>query len=235
MERLNYNRTRKLPEYFSENEIGEILKEIDKSEKYWKGLPNSYFKKGHKISEWGVFFKARDKTILATIYILGLRPKEACCLKFSDFDMRKCLVKIRGENNKVRKDRVIPVPQVLISIYRNYLKFPRCRFWKGSKYLFPSFMKRYISPKSVERMLREKALKPLGLWTFPEKHGSQRTTYKLRHSRATHILAKQIKEDGKPDIFAIANFLGHSDISSTLVYLHTDKSYQEYLRKQIEI
>ncbi len=50
------------------------------------------------------------------------------------------------------------------------------------------------------------------------------------HSRASHILKKQIQGAGMPDIHMIANFLGHSDIKATQVYLHTDEEYLEYER-----
>ena len=226
MQNLHYNGTRKLPELFSEKEIQEIIKQISNCNDYWKT-------KGYK--DWGEFFKFRDITLISTIYILGLRPKEACCLQFKDFNLRTATVKIQGKNNKVRKDRVIPIPKTLMKILSEYLKFPRKRFWRGSKYLFPSFTNPHISPSTLKTIFREKVLKPLGLWEIPERLGSSRTIYKLRHSRASHILNKQIKENGHPDIFAIANFLGHGDIRSTQVYLHTDENYREYLRRQIEI
>ena len=70
---------------------------------------------------------------------------------------------------------------------------------------------------------------------MPEKNKIPKIRlYTLRHSRASHILKKQIKETGQPDLYAIANFLGHSDIRSTTVYLHTDEDYMGYLREQIE-
>lgn len=224
---LHYQGTKKLPEIFSEQEINLILNQIAQCQDYWKT-------KGYK--DWGEFFKFRDTTLIATIYILGLRPKEACCLKFSDFDFQTAIVKIQAENNKVKKDRIIPVPKILMQIYKSYFQFPRARFWKGSKYLFPSFQNSHISPQTLKAIFREKALKPLGLWEMPEQNKiSKFRLYTLRHSRASHILNKQIKKTGKPDIFAISNLLGHADIRSTQIYLHTDLSYRKYLREQMEI
>ena len=225
MQTLNYSGTKKLPEFFTENEINLILTQILSSKDYWKG--------NHK--DWGEFMRMRDVCLIATTYLLALRPKEACALKFSDFNWRTSTVKIRGENNKVKKDRIIPVPKILLNFYKSYLKFPKLRFWRGSPYLFPSMEGDYITPESFKRIFREKALKPLGLWEMPERVGSKRTIYKLRHSRASHILNKQIKEKGIADIHLIANFLGHSDLRSTQVYLHTNKNYQEYLRDTIEL
>ena len=220
---LLYKGIKKIPEIFSETEINNLIKQIIISKDYLK-------------SEWGQWMRYRDISLIATIYILGLRPKEGCCLKFSDFNSKTSTVKIRGENNKVRKDRVIPVPKILMQIYKSYFQFPRNRFWKGSKYLFPSFKSNHISAGRLKHIFREKVLKPLDLWKMPEKSKVPKIRlYTLRHSRASHILKKQIKETGQPDLYAIANFLGHSDIRNTTVYLHTDKDYMEYLRKQIEI
>ena len=219
MQRLNYNGTKKLPEVFSEEEINGILKQLFISEDYKK-------------NDWGEWTRFRDISAIATIYILGLRPKEACCLQFLDFNVRYATVKIRGENNKRRKDRIIPVPKILNQIYKPYFSFSRARFWRGSKYLFPSLQNNHFSPQTLKTIFREKALKPLRLWKIPTKNKIPKIRlYTLRHSRATHILKKQIKTSGKPDLYAIANFLGHSDIRSTQVYLHTDEEYREYLRE----
>lgn len=227
MERLNYNGTKRLPEVFSEQDINRILNQILISEDYWK--------KGN-YKEFADFFRRRDLCLIATIYIMGLRPKEACCLKFSDINLRTATIKIRGKNNKTGKDRVLPIPYILIKFFKFYFKLPKNRFWKGSKYLFPSFQGDNISPERLKGIFREKVLKPLGLWQIPEIGKVPKIRlYTLRHSRATHILNKQIKNDGRVDLYAIANFLGHSDLRSTQIYLHTDEKYMEYLRNQVEI
>jgi len=223
MERLNYNGTRKLPEIFTEQEVMQIVLQPLKSQDYWT-------KDGY--ADWGEFFRMRDVCLLATIYLLGLRPKEACCLRFDDFDFRSGNVKIRASSNKVRKERVLPIPATLMKFYRKYLTFPKARFWKGSKFLFPSFGSEHLSASALKTIMREKILKPLNLWEMPvNSKKSKFSTYTLRHSRASHLLNKQIQESGQPDIYAIANILGHSDIRSTTVYLHTDKKYQDYLRE----
>lgn len=226
MERLSYNGTRRLPEIFTEDEVVAIITQPLRCNDYWKDT-------GY--GEWGKFFQMRDVCILATIYLLGLRPKEACCLRFDDFDGRLANVKIRGSSNKVRKDRVLPVPAKLLRFYKEYFAFSRARFWKGSKYLFPSFATEHVSASRFKMIMREKVLKPLGLWEMPiDSRKSKFSTYTLRHSRASHILNKQIRETGQPDIHAIANLLGHSDLRSTQVYLHTDEKYNNYLRSLMD-
>lgn len=221
MERLNYSGTKKLPDVFSEQDILRIITQPLRDGHYWDDEVNQ--------KEWGEFLRIRDSCLLATIYLLGLRPKEACCLRFEDFN--HSFVKIRGTSNKVRKDRLLPIPDMLIKFYKPYFKLSRNRFWKGSKYLFPSIQSEHISPDTLKRIVREKILKPLNLWIKPESGKRARfSCYTLRHSRASHILNRQIEEFGNPDIYSIANILGHSDIRSTTVYLHLDENYNKYLK-----
>ena len=123
MERLLYKGTRKLPEIFEERDIARIIMRPLKCDDYWKT-------KGY--GEWGAFFKMRDMALLATIYLLGLRPKEACTLRFDDFKQKGTRVKISGANNKCGKDRVLPVPKTLLNVLKVYFLFPRARFWRAT-------------------------------------------------------------------------------------------------------
>lgn len=214
-------KNRPLPKVLSIKDISKILLSIQNSNAYTKNK---------NLKDWSNFLKIRDITCIAVCYICALRPLEVCMLRFEDFDLKHSLLKVRGCSNKLKKDRIIPIPKVLYQYLKVYLKFPRERFWKGSPYLFVSMERPHLSSKRIEVILRERALKPLGLWRSGEV-----STYTLRHSRASHILEKQVKENKVPDLYAISNLLGHSDIRSTTVYLHTDKNYMEYLRKQIEI
>ena len=219
---LLYNGTKRLPDIFTESQIDDLLQQIRISKDY-------------KNCDLGNWLKQRDITIIATIYILGLRPREACCLRFDDFNLQNGTVKIYGQNNKTKKDRILPVPKILIDFLKEYFQFPRERFWRGSSYLFPSMENNHISSERLKFIFREKCLKPLKLWQMPTNGKvSKIRLYTLRHSRASHILKKQIEEKGQPDLFAIANFLGHGDIRSTQVYLHTDENYMDYLRTQVE-
>lgn len=216
-------KNRPLPEIFEQEDLNKIFKQIIICPDYPK-------------NDWGEFQRKRDLTLVFTIYILGLRPREATNLKFSDINMRTTTIHISWKSNKTKSERTIPIPKVLITILKNYLSLPRERFWKGSPYLFPSMENQHISPERLKTIFREKVLKPTGLWEMPKESKVPKIRlYTLRHSRATQILRRQIMEDGKPDIYMIANFLGHKDIRSTTVYLHKNKEYTEYMRDRLEL
>jgi len=218
-----------IPKHFEEEELQQIFNSIMSSKDYWK-------KKGYK--DWGEFFKYRDVVILASMYLLGLRPKEAACLRIEDLDFKYGWVFISGQNNKTRKDRKIPMPKTYIDIVTKYLdNFSRTRFWRGSDYLFPSFMNNHISPERIKHIFREKGLKPCGLWSAPKKSGSKYTptrTYALRHTFATKKLNQMIEKNGAVDWEALACLLGHSDIRSTKIYAHKGEAFGNYLKTIME-
>jgi integrase/recombinase XerC len=216
---LLYENTKKLPEVFTKSDISKMIITLETSPDYLQNV-------------WGDWMRARDKAIMMTIYALDLRPKEACKLKFEDFDLRALTVHIHGENNKTGKDRVLPIPNELGKHLRDYLntkKFPREMFWKGSPYLFPSYENNFMSPGRWKHIFREKILKPSGLWLPPEE-GSTVTKYRsytLRHTKATELMNET------HDLFLVANVLGHAKLNSTKVYLHKDKNYLEYMRNRM--
>lgn len=211
---LLYDSTHKLPEVWVKEDIDLMVKAIDDSKDYLHNI-------------WGLWMKARDKLIIKMMFEHALRPKETCCLKFEDIDLKNKTIRINGENNKTRKDRVLPINETISLLFVEYIKFPRW-MWKGSIYLFPSFANPFLSPGRWKHIFREKVLKPLNLWKKPEKPGLCKTrSYTLRHSKATELINKT------NDIYLVANVLGHGDIRSTKTYLHMNKNYFEYMRKSL--
>ena len=204
---------------FSPSQLESMIEIFDTSEMY----PGSYY---------GRWLRARDKAIFLTMRILALRPKEACGLKFEDFDIIGKTIKIRGENNKLGRDRILPLPKKLIEAYMNLSMFPRERYWRGSPYLFTTLHhKSFISPHRWDEIFREKILKPLGIWEEPEGKSTSPaySPYSLRHTRATEIL------NATKNIFLVADILGHSDITSTEVYIHLSREYLEYMRRALSV
>jgi len=211
---LLYDCTMKLPdEIWTSKDVDIMIKTLQESNQYLKNI-------------WGEWMRARDMLIVKMMFEHALRPRELLCMRFEDIDLRKKTIKIRGENNKVRKDRLLPINEKISDLFINYFKFPRW-IWKGSEYLFPSFVNEYLSSGRWKHIFREKVLKPSGLWKKPEKPCLCKTrSYTLRHSKATELI-------NKTDIWMVANILGHADIRSTKPYLHLNKELFENMRAAI--
>jgi len=142
----------------------------------------------------------KQRVILATIFDSGLRISEAINLRISDVDLDRKMIHIR--QSKFKKDRYVPISDILIRGLEQYLET-----YKPEIYLFNSRQKGFhMSQTSIQRVMRI-TLKKCKI----QKKASVHT---LRHSYATHLL-----EDGL-DIVSVKNQLGHADIKNTMTYLH---------------
>jgi integrase/recombinase XerD len=133
----------------------------------------------------------------------GLRASEVIALKAKHIDSERMLIKV--VDAKGRKDRYTMLSTRLLGELRCYY-----RKYRPKNYLFPSsFKKGKSTPLSYEfvRCIYEKARKKARATKGSGMHT-------LRHSFATHLL-----ESGF-DIRTIQVLMGHTRLSTTMVYLH---------------
>jgi integron integrase len=182
------------------------------------------------------------KWLMASLlYGAGLRLRE--CLKLRvkdvDFDYRQLLVR----DGKGAKDRVTMLPEAVIEPLRAHLKrvralhdadlangcgdvelpdalsrkYPGAPYEWGWKFVFPSHK---VSTDPGTGVLRRhhvyenyviRGVKEAARAARIAKHVSCHT---LRHSFATHLL------EAGHDIRTVQELLGHSDVSTTMVYTH---------------
>jgi site-specific recombinase XerD len=142
----------------------------------------------------------KHKCILMTVYGSGLRLSEIIGLKVSDIDSKNMRIFIR--QGKGKKDRYAILSEKSLQILREYWKAYKPKDWlfegkkKGTPYS-------HRGPQDAFY----KAVKKAGI----KKDVSLHT---LRHSFATHMLEANV------NLFHIKQLLGHSDITTTTVYLH---------------
>lgn len=151
----------------------------------------------------------QSKVFYVTVYSLGLRLKEATHLKPGDIDGERRVVHIR--NSKGAKDRVLPLPDVALRGLRAYYRTHRNPNW-----VFPALgqnMGKYaatatqpVSDNGVQGALR-RTVKKLGIKKHVHPHV-------FRHSYATHLIEANVP------ILHVQKLMGHSNINSTMVYLH---------------
>ena len=145
----------------------------------------------------------KHRLILMTIYAAGLRASEVITLKPEHIDSERMLIKI--VDGKGRKDRFTMLSVRLLEELRAYYK--ACR---PQGYLFPSqFKKKENRPLTYEsiRSTYDDARKKAGIQKGEGVHT-------LRHSFATHLLEAGF------DIRKIQVLMGHSRLSTTMIYLH---------------
>jgi len=161
----------------------------------------------------------QNKAYLTTTYSCGLRLREALHLQVSDIDSDR--MRIHVHRGKGAKDRYVSLPESTLHILRSYWKLHRNPTW-----IFPRLgrsgkegptAQSPMNKGSVQGALR-RVLNQLNL----KKRISVHT---LRHSYATHLLEAGVS------FRRIQQYLGHSSLNSTMVYLHlTTQGHQNAYR-----
>jgi len=149
-----------------------------------------------------------------TVYSLGLRLNEGLHLQVGDIDGKRMMVHIH--RGKGAKDRYIPLPLSTLLALRQYwlthrhptLLFPADgRNHRGVSHLQGvSTAKAPMSETAVQGAMKQ--------ITEQLKFGKKISPHTLRHSYATHLLEAGIS------LRQIQQFLGHSSLQTTIIYLH---------------
>lgn len=145
----------------------------------------------------------RELSIISLLAYSGIRNSELCNLKVEDIDFgNNTLRVINGKNSK---DSIRYMSAECTKILMKYLsKFPRGE----SDYLFTSlrYNNRY-TPSDLRKLVRVLSKRAgIGKRVYP---------HLLRHSLASNLLNRGA------NLILIQKILGHSDISSTIIYTHS--------------
>jgi integron integrase len=177
----------------------------------------------------------------AVMYGSGLRLLECASLRVKDVDLGRGEITVR--DGKGRKDRVTVLPATLADPLRRQLdrarrlhsddlksgagavqlpyalaaKYPHAAREWGWQWVFPA-RRTYLDP-ATQQLRRHHLHETVLQRAFKEAvrlSGVPRpaTCHTLRHCFATHLL-----EDGY-DIRTIQELLGHTDVSTTMIYTH---------------
>ena len=177
--------------------------------------------------------------IVALLYGSGLRLGEALDLRLMDVDFDLCQLRIRGA--KGGKDRMAIFPQSLIEPLRCRMAWCRAlhaaeqRLGRGAaplpchagaaagksclpgwQYVFPGpglsidaqsgeVRRGHVDPRRVQRAVKAAARAGIDGPVSP---------HTLRHSFASHLIERGY------DIRTVQELLGHSDVSTTMIYIH---------------
>jgi integrase/recombinase XerC len=165
-----------------------------------KGIADPDSAAGDRREPW---IHARDAAVLALLYGCGLRISEALGLKRGDFGARDVFT-VMG---KGRKQRMVPLFPQLQKLLADYVAL--CPFDLPEQGpLFVGAKGGPLSPRIVQ-LAMARLRGALGL---PETA----TPHALRHSFATHLLARG------GDLRSIQELLGHASLSTTQIYTEVD-------------
>jgi integrase/recombinase XerC len=146
---------------------------------------------------------ARDLAILLLLYGGGLRVAEALSLIARDLPIGATL-RVTGKRSKTRVVPIVPAVREAIDDYVRQCPYPM----SGDTPLFVGARGGPLNPDLVRRSVAA-ARRRLGL---PDSL----TPHALRHSFATHLLARGA------DLRSLQELLGHASLSSTQIYTAVD-------------
>lgn len=149
---------------------------------------------------------ARDTAVVLLLYGAGLRIAEALALTGGALPLGETLT-LTGKRSKTRIVPLLPVVREAIEAYAALCPWPR----GGAEPLFRGVRGGPLAPELIRRAMAT-ARAGLGL-------PASATPHALRHSFATHLLARGA------DLRSIQELLGHASLSSTQVYTAVDAAH----------
>ncbi len=158
----------------------------------------------------------RDRAMIEVLYACGLRISELLTLLLREIYFKEEFIRILGKGSK---QRLVPISIRALNWVKKYFELSR-----------PVLDKHQRSSGAAFLSIRGTIMSRMGFWKILQKYIRESGIRKeihphtFRHSFATHLL------EGGADLRAVQEMLGHSDISTTQIYTHLDRSYlqQEY-------
>ncbi len=150
---------------------------------------------------------SRDKAMLELLYATGIRVSELVRLNIDDLNLDLDFIKCNGNN----RERVIPIGSMAKKAVKRYSTEYRNQLVKDDEQAL--FVNYY-----GKRLTRQGFWKIIKRYTKQAKIDKKITPHTLRHSFATHLI-----QNGA-DLKSVQEMLGHSDISTTQIYMQLTKN-----------
>lgn len=146
----------------------------------------------------------RDRAMLVLMAFCGVRLQELVGLNINDVDVESQTIRVMGKGSK---ERLIPMNPDAETALLSWL--PHRNPLEKEKAVFLNRFGRRLSGRMVEKIV-DKYVKGAGI------SKARLSPHKLRHTFATLLHSNDV------DLVEIQSLLGHSSLSTTQIYTHTN-------------
>lgn len=162
--------------------------------------------KDTQIIKYGWFWSV----VIQTLYSTGMRRRQLVELKWSDFNSEKSLLKLSAEGSKTKREYFVPINK---DVFNGILKIKA-----NSPTTIPE--EQIFNIALVGNNFKSNKMTCGNVSSFFQKLskelGVQISAHRLRHTMATKIA------NNGGNVKIVQAMLGHTNISTTLQYLHPD-------------
>ena len=199
--KLYYKGDKYIPYIFTQNQILEIFKTIEKTNR--------------KLLNQQIF-----EIIINILYSCGARITEILSLKLIDIDIENSCIIIN--NSKGRKQRIVPLTKYIVELLERYID-NNCSINNLNDYIFKnSYNNKPISRVTILNYFHELCEK-LSIRT---KDNKLPRIHDLRHTFIVHSIYKLESERKNINVYlpVLSTLVGHENIESTSYYLRLDNN-----------
>jgi integrase/recombinase XerD len=150
----------------------------------------------------------RNRVMLTFAYDAGLRREELCSLCTDDIDPSRRMIRVRAENTKGRRDRIVPYSATSGALLMQYLDHRPVVEKKRGRLFLSESCRNYSDPISIWSWSK------ITLRIARRAEVPRFTSHTLRHMCLTDLARAGW------DIHEIAAFAGHRSVQTTLLYIH---------------
>ena len=169
---------------------------------------NGFLAEWHTESGKECYSALLERTIISTLYSLGVRRAELIGMLTGDVDFGRKVVKVRGKGDKMREIPLVASLSEEILLYLKAVEVMCGRVRSLTEPLFVTYEGRPLYPNYVDRAVKS------ALGSVKSIRG-RKSPHVLRHSLATELM----NED--TPLNSIKELLGHSSLAATQVYTHS--------------
>lgn len=149
--------------------------------------------------------KLSYKVMIKLSFFCGLRMKELLSLTSDDINIPDKIIRIRPEISKGNKGRIVPITEVDNTYQELKIYLVKRRIWNEKNNI-----------KNDKRIFKKKRWQ----WQYQlEKYSLKGLGYKIQPHALRHACGTFLSRNGA-DIQEIQKYLGHSNMQTTMLYLH---------------